>query len=304
MMMNGMDSKSSYLTQEELKEIENVALRAPDVDLTWADVFAVKTMQNPHAKSGEYTLADADEGNARLLQSLSQAEKIFVSGQKVTYSVYTAGIAFELDMADIEASRVWGKPLDTEVIQRATRKVNEKINSMAYSGDSEFGVTGLTEASGVTAISGTDLDGYSGNVASLFITYFHGLPSQYRNRFPYSLVLADQEWAKLQKIGNTTNDKSIATQIQEAIPNLKISMPEAELTAGVTLGGGTTVADGTGLFVPKDASALRMAIAMSPRASTMDYPDTQQVKGSVWARIGTAELVFATAVGKITGLNG
>ena len=300
MMKN--DAASSFLTEQETKEIEDITLRAPDVDLTVFEVFPFRTLLNPNAKSGEYNVADDDEGSANLLLSLKDAERIFVSGQQVTYSIYDTAIAWELKFSDIETSRSWGRPLDAEVISRATRKVNEKINSLAYVGDSKFGVPGILEASGLTSIAGGTVNN-TGAPANEFITYFNSLPAKFRTRFPYKLVLNDSVWKQLQVIGNTTNDKSIMTQILEAIPNLSIVSPEANLDAGTALSAGGTVGLGDALLVPQDVGTIRMSIAKSPRSIQKDYEDDAEVRGKVHARIGVVEPIFPTATGKITGLD-
>jgi len=301
-MMKAQDT-SGYLTKEEVESIELETMREPDRDLTFNQVFEIMPLDSPFAKTSVYYVADDDEGSAKLLNSLSQAEKIMVTGQRVTASIYDTAIAFELEMDDIETSRSWGKPLNTEFVQRSVRKVNEKLNSLAYLGDTDFGVQSLLDASGLTDITGTDIDTMT-DVASEFIGYFNDLPVKFRTRYQYKLVLADQEWKKLQKRGNTYNDKSVAQLIQEAIPNLEIVPPEVSLDSGTEYASGGTVSSGTGFFIPKSKEAVRMPLAMSPVAYTDSDNSIRKVKGTVRARAGPLEIVFPTAIGKISGLNG
>lgn len=291
---------STYLTDQEVKEIDNVMTRAPDVDLTFMQAFASKQLVNSDAESGEYYVADDDEGSARLLRSLSEAPGIFVAGQKVTYSVYMAGAKFSLKQSDIDMSRALGRSLDTEHVERAKRAVDVKLNKLAYIGDTDFGVPGVLEASGVTSISGTAVSG-SSTVASDFIGYFNSLPIQFRSRYPYTLVLPDAIWKLLRKIGNTYNDKSLMTQITDAIPNLTI-VSEANLLAGTALSGGTTVGLGDALLIPRSADAVRLPFGRAPTPKMQLYNDVGEIKATVHARMGPPELVFPTAVGKITGL--
>ena len=300
-MMNQNDATSSFLTQLEVTEIDNVIKRAPDRDLTFADVFAIKQLANPNAETGWYYVADSDEGSVHLLRSLAECEKIFVSAQKVTYPVYLMGIGYNLKVSDIEASRAWNQPLDTQEVSRATRAVQEKLNKLAYVGDSEFGVPGILSEAGITAITGTTLSS-STTKCNDFIGYFNSLPVIYRNRFQYTLVVADREYKELVKIGNTYNDKSVADQLKAAIPNLTIAMPEVNLDAGTALYDGSTVAAGTALLIPKAVEACNMPLAKAPNTTMKMYEDIQEIKGTVNARAGPVEVIFPTSIGKITGL--
>jgi hypothetical protein len=299
-MMKELDGTSGYLTLEEVQYIKNETSRAPDRDLTFATVFEMKVI-DPFAKTDVYYVADTDEGAAEIVVHLSDAKKIMVTGQRTTASIYDIAIGFELEMDDIETSRSWNKPLNTEFVARATRAVNEKLNALAYLGDTKFGVTSLLDNSSVTAITGTTISVMT-DPASSFIGYFNSLPVVYRNKYQYKAVFADQEWKQLQKRGNTYNDKSIAQIILEAIPNLEIVPPEVSLDAGTTYASGGTVASGVAYLIPKNQEAVRMPIAMSPTAYTDTNTADRIVYGKVRARAGPLEIVFPTAIGKITGL--
>ena len=295
------DTVQTFLSEEEVKNIEEVTYRIPDSDLTAFRVFEFRTIANPNAETDSYDVADTDEGSAKLLRNLSEAPGLMVTKQRVAYNLFLEGVSWELKFSDIANSRTWGKPLDTEVIERATQAVNQKLNDVAYKGDAEFGVTGILEATGVTAITGTDIDGMT-TVASNFVAYFNSLPAVFRKK-PYSLVMADKEYVKLTKFGNTYNDKSIINQILDAIPNLIEIVSETTFTAGTVLSAGGTVANGVAMFIPKDKGLVRVPIAKSPNTTMQTNTAYETIKGVANARGGPVEVIFPTSIGKITGLD-
>jgi len=300
-MMNENDSDNSYFSKEELQEFDKVLSRPPELDLTFDQVFNIKRGQNKLTKQGFYDVKDDTERKAAFVMSLAHAKKINVSKNRVSFFVYDDAVAYDLNMDDIETTRASNMPIDTESLTDATRDVNETLNTLAYAGDVTFGLPGVLTASGVTTITGADID-LSSNVANDFIGYFNSLPRKFRSR-PYTLVLADAEYKKMVKIGNTYNDKSVIDQILAAIPNLEIVV-ETNLTAGTVLSDGTTLDAGVALLIPKVQEWVRMRLFMAPELKTGIYNDVGLVKNTVRARAGPVELVFPSSVGVIDTLNG
>ncbi len=288
------DINSSFLTKEEVQEIENVTVRQPDEALTFAEVIGIKQITNPKAKSDVFYTADDDEGAAQFLLSLADSEVIGVSNTKVTFPIEMSALGWRLKMDDIENSRSFEVSIDTESIQRATYHVNAHMNQVVYSGDTKYGFSGLSEVSGVTAIVGTTLID-----ANNIIGYFNSLPRKFRNKYSYSLVVGDDIWKELVQIGNTTNDKSIADQVTDAIPNLQI-VNESEMDAGTSLAGGGTLAAGVALFVPKSTEPGFLPVAESPSTTREEKTAIREVEGNVFSRFGPIGLVFPTAFGRIT----
>jgi uncharacterized linocin/CFP29 family protein len=304
-MIQSNDDTGSYLTKEEVQLIQQVTERAPDRDLTFNQVFAIESIPNPDAEEHGYFIAEDDEGEAKLVQKLESYPMLSVSNRRVTYPIYKAKLGFVIPEEDIAASRSFGKPLNTEYVERVTRAINVKLNKLAYIGDSQFGVPGVLEASGVTAITGTSWAVTTKDLANEVITYVNALPAIYRMG-NYRLVLADKEWKRLNSYFNSSaavGGQSHLERIRSALPNLTIVPPEINLDSGTVLSDGTTtVADGTALLIPADRKLCRMTLAKAPYARTENNIVDEAVKGAVAARAGIVETPFPTAIGKITGL--
>lgn len=301
MMQN--DAGTGHLTDLEVKEIETMAMRAPDTDLTYSQVFQVKLLTNPSAETGEYYVV-TDSGEAEVVRRGSRYGKLTISGTKVSYSLETFGIEFEIYKDDIKASRMFSRPLDLEYVARAVRAAQEKLNTMAYRGDTKFGtLPGIVELSAATDITGTDLDTANLNLFNEVQTAINSLPAKYRRR-NYTLVMADKEYKKFTAIGNTYSNESWLTIIERNIPNLKVVMDD-ELAAGNATAGGSTVATGTALLIPYDASLVRLPIAKTLKAvmdiNTVNNDYEEAIRGKIMGKVGPVEAPFGESVGIITG---
>lgn len=298
------DDTGSYLTKEEVQYIEQVTQRAPDRDLTFNQVFAIQSIPNPNAEEWGYFIAEDDEGQAKLVQKLESYPQLSVSNRRVTYPIWKAKLGFTIPEEDIEVSRSFGKPLNTEYVERVTRAINVKLNKLAYIGDSEFGVPGVLEASGVTSITGSSWSVTTKDLADEVVAYVNQLPVIYR-KGNYALVLADAQYQKLNRFFNGSGfvgDRTHLQRIKEALPNLEI-FNEINLDAGTVLSdGSSTVASGTALLIPRDGKLCRMTLAKAPYAKSETKIVDEAVKGAVAARAGIVETPFPTAIGKITGL--
>ncbi len=297
-----MQTDASHLTDLEVKEIEALAIRAPDEDLSYSAVFQAKLLTNPSAETGNYTVV-TDSGEAEVVRRGSRYAKLTISGTEVSYILESFGIEFEIYKDDIKASKMFGRPLDMEYVERAVRAAQEKLNKIAYVGDTKFGtLPGVVELSGVTAITGTDLDTANLNLFNEVQIALNSIPSKYRRR-NYTLVVADKEFKKFTAIGNTTTDDSWLTMIEKNIRNLKVVMDD-EIIAGAALAGGGTIATGTAMLIPYEKTLARLPIAkelkavMDKNSITNEYEEA--VRGKIAGKVGPVEVPFPAAVGKIT----
>lgn len=299
------DESGSYLTKEELHYIEETTIRAPDEDLTYATVFPIERIPNPNATSHEYFIAEDDEGAAELVNVLEDAPGLAVSNSRVTYAVQKIKLKAGLAVEDIETSRSWNVPLNVETLNRVKRKVDEKTNSLAYVGDTKFGIPGVISGSGFTAITGTNWGSAGLDLANEVITYMNSIPRIYRKR-PYTLVVADTEWKRLQLYFNSSasvGDRNHFERIKAAFPNLDI-VNETNMDAGTVLYDSSTVAAGVAFLFPKDKNLIKMTVAKAPYVLNENKIVDEKVNMAVASRVGIVEVPFPTAIGKITGLQG
>lgn len=300
--MRKQANDNSYLFEDEVKVVSETVSRAPDLDLTFNRVFSLRQMANPDAEVSKYRVADTDSGTAELLRGLAEYPKIDISGSESTTDIYKIGISFDIPTQDVNNSRAFGRKLDVEYVDRAKRKVDEKMNAFAYAGDTKFGVPGILELSGVTTHSGSDFDTANLNLADQVTIAINSIPIEFRGR-PYSCVMADTEWKKLTKIGNTTTNQTWLEIIRRQWPNIQFIV-EAQLDSGTNLASGSTVAAGTAMLIPSDPTLVRIPVGRMPNAvfqAAANVAYEEKVSGKVKARIGAIEVPYPTSVVKVTG---
>jgi len=300
--MRKQANDNSYLFDDELEVVSETVSRAPDLDLTFNKVFSLRQMANPDAEVSKYRVADDDSGTAELLRGLSEYPKVNITGSESTTDIYKVGISFDIPTQDINNSRAWGRKLDMEYVERAKRKVDEKLNAFAYNGDTKFGVPGILELSGVTTLSGSDLDTANLNLADEITRGVNAIPVEFRQR-PYSLVMADAEWKKFVKIGNTTTNQTWLEIAKRQHPNVQFIV-ESQLDSGKNLASGGTVSAGTAMLIPSDPILVRIPVGRMPSAifqASANVAFEEKVSGKVKSRIGAVEVPHPTSVVKITG---
>ena len=299
------DEGGSYLTAEELKFVEEKVIRAPDEDLTYAEVFPMSQIPNPNATSHHFFVAEEDEGEAELVSALENAPSLSISNRRVLYGINKIKLKAGLGMEDIETSRTYQTPLDVETLQRVKRAVDIRTNTLAYLGDTKFGIPGIISGAGFTAIAGTDWATSGKDLANEVINAVNSLPRIYRN-MPYTLVLADTEHKRLMLYFNssaTVGDVNHLNRIKDAYPNLSI-VNESSFDAGTEIYDGSTVPLGLGMLIPKTESVCKMTIAKAPYVLTENKIVDERVNMAVASRVGIVETPLPTAIGKITGMQG
>ena len=290
---------------EEVKEIENFAFRTPHAQYTAFNVFPEKRLVDKDAKVGSYT-SKSTLGGASVVQIGAEYPKLKVNGTEVTYSIHVAGVSFAIPKTDIAVSKRMGKPLDSEYVDEALNAVWSELNILAYRGDVQYAsYSGLFELSGVTAIAASAVIDSTLNVFNVISKAYDGLPLAARQTSPeYTLLVDPSDEQFYNAIGNTTTDDTWKTMIEKNLP-IKVVV-EAQAEAGLTLSGGSTIAEGVGWLIPKNKEYIRYPVADTVRnimdSNSVNNAYEEDLKGKTRARVGPIEAPYAASVGKITGL--
>lgn len=298
---------SGHLTEEEIKEIENFAFRTPSADYTAFRVFEEKRLMDPDAKTAAY-ITKSKLGGASVVHYGEDFPKMKVNGTEVSYVIEDVGISFSVPKRDVRLSKRMGMPLDSDYMMESLDSTWDEINKIAYVGDVNHGtMTGLTELSGVTAITASAvIDTGVTNVLNIISNAYYDLPIRARKKTTqYSLVVppADEKYYNQMLNTSTTNDtwKSL---IERSLP-IVIEVEE-EIVAGAALASGATIAAGTSWLVPKNKEFIRFPVAQSVHnvmdSNSVSNPAEDSIIGKTRARIGPVEAPYAISVGKISGL--
>ena len=80
----------------------------------------------------------------------SDSPRVDVYGEELTIRVYRVGDSYGWDRNEIRRSRMAGKSLDSRKAMAAKRASDEKINNIAWNGDSDYSINGFIDYPGIT----------------------------------------------------------------------------------------------------------------------------------------------------------
>lgn len=135
------------------RELEHVKTRSYDTkykQLKYASLIPVSTEANTGAE--EITFQRFTKvGFAKIIADYSNdLPRVDVYGEEVTNKVKPIGDAFGYSIQEIRRSRMAGKGLETRKANSARRAQEEKHNSIAWSGDSDYNLQGFIDYPGIT----------------------------------------------------------------------------------------------------------------------------------------------------------
>ena len=146
----------SNLSAFFLRELESIEAQSYDTKykmLKAFDLFPIDTSDNAGAATSTYRRF-TKMGVAKIICDYADdAPRVDVYGEEVTTKIYTVGDSFGYSRQEIRESQMTGKNLNTMRAETAKRASDEKLNSLAWSGDSNYNISGFISYSGITAYS-------------------------------------------------------------------------------------------------------------------------------------------------------
>ena len=165
-------------------------------------------------------------GAHRTMEPRARGENQLVDRRPRTLPIYLTWDDFELGIRTLSASQRGGAPLDTTLIEQATRRVNEAIEDAAINGipDPVFGgsVPGLLNAPNVSAFTydGSEAWDVVGHTGEEILTDTLGMIDLARvdkMYGPYNLYVNTSYGNKLNEDFKANSDKTIRQRLQEIV---------------------------------------------------------------------------------------
>lgn len=301
---SGQDANTGTVNKRFITAVRDVGLKAPDRALTYAQVFPTVLSGDRDLKADAYTIEE-DIGDASLVTPGTSYPKMKVFGKEVSFTYHEIGLEYSLEKAEVRKAFTNGRPLNLRAVERTIRKVQEKINSCAYLGDSEFGeFAGVLGLSGITTYVGSALTTANLNLANEVLKAYHAIPAEFRESYDYTLVLPDNVFTYLMNYKSDSSNRSWMELIQAVMPRVTI-VNENVIKAGAVLADKSTVAAGTCLFLPNNEEAMYMPVGYPVESMVNEaelnnnYDDFYKGKGRV--KIAPVAVPFPTSIVKITG---
>jgi len=142
-VMNILDAAGSAFFSRELEHIKQESYDVLYADLTYDKVFPVDSEANPGATHITYHTYD-HRGMAEVVNNYAKdLPRVDVDGVETTVPVRTVGSAFGFTIDEINASKMVGKKLDRRRAMAARRAIEEKFNTITWTGDTAAGLYGV-----------------------------------------------------------------------------------------------------------------------------------------------------------------
>jgi hypothetical protein len=128
------------------RQLEYVKANSYDVkypEFGYTKIFPISTEAPTGITSITYRTYD-QAGMAKVINSYARdLPRVDIGGKETTIPVHTVGDSFAYTIKEINQSRLTGTPLDQKRANAARRAIEQKLNSIAFSGDAEFNLGGL-----------------------------------------------------------------------------------------------------------------------------------------------------------------
>jgi hypothetical protein len=137
-----VDDAQTVFFKRHLEEIDGQLYDVKYAKLEALELVSPKPL-NPGAESYTYRSYDR-RGVAKMTANYAgDSPRVDVAGAENTAFVKPIRDSFAYNVQEIRAATMVGLPLDAMRAMAARRAINEKLNAVALTGDSEFGLVGL-----------------------------------------------------------------------------------------------------------------------------------------------------------------
>jgi len=137
------DANETLFLARELESIEETLYEYKQRELKYRKFIPVSNRDNPGANSITYRMITMI-GMAKIIQNYSDdLPRADAITQEFTQNVKTIGTSFGYNTQELRAAAMTNKPLDMIKAGAARRSVREKENSLAWNGDSTYGIVGF-----------------------------------------------------------------------------------------------------------------------------------------------------------------
>lgn len=140
------------------RELEHVYTKTYDVQYPENKARSLLPVDTSVSNADEtYTYYQFDVfGKAKLVNNMaSDFPLVGTNGKKFTSGVRSMGDAYMYTIQDLRAAAKVGRPLDAKLAMAARRMIENLIDDLACTGDSDNGITGLANAANIQAVTRT-----------------------------------------------------------------------------------------------------------------------------------------------------
>lgn len=145
-----MDARESAFFARELEFVKKKTFDTKFKPLKFMSLLPVSTEADNAAEEITFRSFTA-YGIAKIIADYSEDLPVAdVLGDETTVKVKSVGMAFKYSIQEIRRSQREGRRLDARRAEAARRSINQKLNSIAWSGDADYSIQGFLSYPGIT----------------------------------------------------------------------------------------------------------------------------------------------------------
>ncbi len=154
-VLRRMDAGETAILSQELEQMMAESFNILFAPLESRTFFPVRSTTSPGADSVVYRQYERF-GEAQLISDFADdLPRVNVQGTRFENPIVSFGDAYELSIQDIRAAMFAGVPLDAEMVAAARRGIEQKMNSLALTGDTTVNVKGFLNHSSIPSGAAT-----------------------------------------------------------------------------------------------------------------------------------------------------
>lgn len=152
-MAGHMDEAASVFLARELQYVRRKVLEVPKAPLEAFTVFPVQTEVPAGAESAFQRMYDS-VGVAKIISNYADdLPRADVVAKEVPVKLRDVGAAYGYNVSEIRSAQFAGVNLSAMKAKAARRSIDEKLNSIAWKGDAEYGITGFLNNPNITEVT-------------------------------------------------------------------------------------------------------------------------------------------------------
>jgi hypothetical protein len=138
-----LDATGAVFFARQLEFVKSRSYNVKYPEFAWTKMFPISQEAPLGAKSITYRTYD-QAGQAKVFNSMAKdLPRVDVAATETTVPVQTIAASFAYTVMEINQARLTGLPLEAKRAAAARRAIEQKLNSIAFSGDSAANLTGL-----------------------------------------------------------------------------------------------------------------------------------------------------------------
>ena len=144
-----LDATGAAFFARQLEYVKSKSYDVKYAEFGWTKMFPISTEVPAGSASVTYRTYDMS-GSAKIINNYAKdLPRVDIAATETTVPVQVLGDSFAYTIREINQSRLTGVPLDAKRGMAARRALEQKLNSIAFSGDSAGNLTGLFTDSNV-----------------------------------------------------------------------------------------------------------------------------------------------------------